>query len=125
METKTVYEMIGGAQTVRSLVEAFYPKVEAHPDLKDLFPEDIRPVMEKQYLFLTQFFGGPPLYSQEHGHPMLRARHMPFEIDERRARAWLQCMAEALTEIGLAPEVRDQVWQRLSQTAAHMINRTT
>lgn len=123
METKTVFEMIGGAETVRSLIEAFYPKVEAHPDLKDLFPKDIRPVMEKQYLFLTQFFGGPPLYNQTHGHPMLRARHMPFEINERRARAWLQCMAEALNEIGLAPEMRDQIWQRLAQTAAHMINR--
>jgi len=123
MKPETLFDLMGGAPTVRQIVEEFYPRVEAHPDLKGLFPADIRPVMEKQYLFLTQFFGGPPLYNQVHGHPMLRARHLPFEIDQNRARAWLQCMAQALSQVDLLPEVRDQVWQRLSHTAAHMINR--
>jgi hemoglobin len=79
-------------------------------------------VMEKQYMFLTQFFGGPGLYNEVHGHPMLRARHMPFAVNERRARAWLACMQAALDEVGLQGDVREQVWQRLSFTAQHMIN---
>lgn len=58
-EPVTIYEKIGGAKKVRQLVEAFYPRVIKHPLLKPIFPEDILPVMEKQYLFLTQFFGGP------------------------------------------------------------------
>lgn len=122
MEHNTLYELMGGEPTIRRLVEAFYPKVQADPEISDLFPEDIEPVMEKQYLFLTQFFGGPALYNEKHGHPMLRARHMPFPINERRARAWLRCMAAALDEVGLAPDVREQVWQRLAYTAGHMIN---
>lgn len=74
------YESIGGADTISRLVDAFYPRVIAHPDLAPIFPTDITPVRDKQYLFLTQFFGGPPLYTKQYGHPMLRARHMPHQI---------------------------------------------
>ncbi|MBO8172871.1 MAG: globin [Bacillaceae bacterium] len=117
------YQDIGGADTIRNLVEAFYPKVIQDPDLSPIFPEDIDPVKEKQYLFLTQFFGGPPLYSEKHGHPMLRARHMPFPITPRRAKAWLRCMSEAMDEIGLEGPVREYMFQRLTMTAYHMVNR--
>lgn len=122
MEYKSLFELMGGQATIRRLVEAFYPRVQVDPDIGPLFPADITPVMEKQYLFLTQFFGGPALYNEQHGSPMLRARHMPFPINERRARAWLRCMAAALDEVGLEGDVREQVWQRLAFTAGHMIN---
>ncbi|PYI50822.1 globin [Paenibacillus flagellatus] len=120
--TKSLYESIGGAETVRRLVEAFYPNVQADPDIGPLFPEDITPVMEKQYLFLTQFFGGPPLYSEQYGHPMMRARHLPFPITPERADAWLRCMKRALEEIGLSPEWRDIVLERLKAPAYHFVN---
>jgi hemoglobin len=123
MEQITLYEQMGGAETIRRLVEAFYPKVQQDPEIGPLFPAEIGPVMEKQYLFLTQFFGGPALYNERFGHPMLRARHMPFAITESRARAWLRCMAEALLAINLPESIREQVWQRLAYTAGHMINR--
>ncbi|MCS1352774.1 globin [Mechercharimyces sp. CAU 1602] len=118
----SLYERMGGEATIKELVEAFYPRVQAHPDLAPLFPEDIQPVMEKQTLFLTQFLGGPGLYSQKHGHPMLRARHLPFEVTPTRAEAWLQCMYEALDEIQLTGIVREELWGRLLATARHMIN---
>src|SRR5690606_4825166 len=106
-------EYIGGAKTIRSIVEAFYPKVQAHPLLGPIFPEDINPVKEKQYLFLSQFFGGPPLYSNEYGHPMMRARHMPFPITPARAEAWLDCMRRALEETVPSAEIRDMMLTRL------------
>lgn len=119
---KSLYEAIGGADTVRRLVEAFYPKVQAHPDIGPLFPEDITPVMEKQYMFLTQFFGGPPLFSDEYGHPMMRARHMHFAITPERADAWLGCMKQALAEVGLEPELQEFVLERLKAPAYHFVN---
>lgn len=122
MNNETLYEKIGGEETIRKLVEAFYPRVIAHPLLKPIFPEDIRPVMQKQFLFLTQFTGGPPLYSQKHGHPMLRARHLPFPITLERANAWLECMHQAMDEIGLKGEAREDFWTRLVFAAQHMIN---
>ncbi|WP_134699108.1 globin [Ammoniphilus sp. YIM 78166] len=120
---KTVYELIGGAETIEKLVSAFYDLVAAHPDLAPIFPKDFTETKEKQYLFLTQFFGGPLLYSEQHGHPMLRARHMPFPITPKRAEAWLSCMQQAMDQIGLEGPIRDFMFDRLTQTAYHMVNR--
>jgi hemoglobin len=122
MINQTLYERIGGAETIRRIVDAFYPRVLADPQIKDLFPADITPVMEKQYLFLTQFFGGPMLYNQQHGHPMLRARHMPIPIGRQQAIAWLGCMTLALEDAGLSAELREEALARLMVAAQHMIN---
>lgn len=118
----SIYENLGGAEALRRLVEAFYPKVQQDPLLGPLFPEDITPVMEKQYMFLTQFFGGPSLYSDAYGHPMMRARHLPFPVTPERAEAWLACMREALEEIGISEPLRGIVLQRLSGPAFHFVN---
>lgn len=118
----TLYEAIGGGETVRRMVEAFYPKVQAHPLLGPLFPEDIMPVMEKQYMFLSQFFGGPSLYSDAYGHPMMRGRHLPFPITPERAEAWLDCMRRALEDIGMEEKLRKIVLDRLSGPAHHFVN---
>ncbi|MCA1293893.1 globin [Paenibacillus sp. alder61] len=120
----SIYDNLGGAETVRKLVEAFYPKVQADPLLGPLFPEDITPVMEKQYMFLSQFFGGPSLYSDAFGHPMMRARHLPFPVTPERAEAWLACMSAALEEIGVEKQLCDFVLQRLSGPAFHFVNTT-
>ena len=118
----TVYEAAGGTETFQKLVTAFYLRVAKDPDLSPLFPEDFTEIREKQYAFLTQFFGGPALYSRTYGAPMLRARHMPFPVTKRRVIAWLRCMSEAMDEIGLAGELRDFMFERLTLTAHHMMN---
>ncbi|MEW9700619.1 globin [Paenibacillus sp. SI8] len=118
----TLYEWIGGAENIRRVVEAFYPKVQNHPLLAPLFPSDISPVIEKQILFLSQFFGGPSLYSDQYGHPMMRARHMPFPITVEHADAWLSCMSEAMTEVGLPQDLRDFLLERLKGSAYHFVN---
>lgn len=119
---RSIYELIGGAETIRKLVESFYPKVQAHPLINHLFPDDITPVMEKQFQFLSQFFGGPQLYTAQHGHPMMRKRHLPFEITPERAGAWLECMSSALEEIKLDEELREIIMQRLSAPAYFFVN---
>jgi hemoglobin len=119
---QTPYEAIGGEEMVAKLVEAFYKRVAQHPDLKPIFPNDLTETARKQKQFLTQYLGGPPLYTEEHGHPMLRARHLPFEITPTRAKAWLSCMREAMDEVGLSGQVRDEFYQRLVLTAHHMVN---
>lgn len=121
-EHSSIYQLMGGAGTIRRLVEAFYPKVQAHPDLAPLFPEDITPVIEKQYLFLTQFFGGPSLYSDQYGHPMMRARHMAFPITPKLADAWLSCMRQAMEEVQIPGELREFLLERLRGSAYHFVN---
>lgn len=118
----SIYEQIGGSETIRQLVESFYPKVQQNAVISHLFPEDIMPVMEKQYLFLTQFFGGPPLYTEQYGHPMMRQRHLPFKITPKRAEAWLDCMSRALQDIGLDEHLQKVMITRLSAPAYFFVN---
>jgi hemoglobin len=118
----TLYDVLGGEETIKKLVEAFYPRVIKDPELSPLFQNDIDEVQRKQFMFLTQFLGGPPLYSNEFGHPQMRYRHLPFEITPIRAKAWLKCMREAMIEIGMEGPARDYFYERLTQVAAHMVN---
>lgn len=111
-----------GEELLNKLVDSFYRRVGQHPDLTPIFPDDLTETARKQKQFLTQYLGGPALYSAEHGHPMLRARHLPFEITESRAKAWLICMNEAMDEVGLEGPMRKDFFSRLVLTANHMIN---
>lgn len=117
----TPYEAIG-EDTLSQLVDAFYHKVHKHPLLSPIFPDDLSETARKQKQFLTQYLGGPSLYTEEHGHPMLRARHLPFQITPARAAAWLSCMEEAMDELDLDERFREWFFERLELTAQHMVN---
>ena len=80
---KTLYSEIGGQETIDKLVDAFYPRVYADPELRPLFEGDMEEIKRKQRMFLPQFLGGPALYSQEFGPPAMRERHLPFEVTPR------------------------------------------
>lgn len=121
----SLYELIGGESMVRKIVEAFYPIVYQNELIGPLFQSDINEVMQKQYEFLSQFFGGPSLYSDKYGHPVMRARHLPFEITPERADAWLSCMREALTQIEMPEDLKETVLDRLSGPAYHFVNQSS
>lgn len=116
------YEEIG-AEKLSQLIDIFYSKVAVHPDLYPIFPDDLTETARKQKQFQTQFLGGPNLFSEEHGHPMMRARHMPFQITPTRAKAWLTCMYEAMDDVGLDGKLREIYYKRLEMTAMHMVNK--
>ncbi|KAF0817026.1 MULTISPECIES: globin domain-containing protein [unclassified Cytobacillus] len=122
-EFKTLFEELGGTETIDKLVEAFYPRVYADPVLSPLFEGDIEEIKRKQKMFLTQFLGGPPLYSQEFGPPAMKQRHLPFEITSLRAQRWLACMKEAFKATGLEQNPASVLfYDRLMQVAAIMVN---
>ncbi|WP_245700157.1 globin [Paenibacillus glacialis] len=117
-----LFNELGGQQGVRKLVESFYPKVLNDPIISPLFPKEISPVMDKQEMFLSQFFGGPDLYTAEFGHPRMRARHMPFKITPIHADAWLSCMSQALEETVDSELLREAVIERLKVSAYFFVN---
>lgn len=121
MLEETVYDRLG-AENLKLLVERFYDLVFTNEQISHLFKTDKETIKEKQRLFLTQFLGGPPLYTQRYGHPQLRARHMPHPISEVDAAAWLSCMSEALNGLPVAQDVKDEIFKRLLPTAMFMVN---
>ena len=116
------YEEIG-AEKLSELIDLFYSKVAVHPDLFPIFPADLSETARKQKQFMTQYLGGPNLFSEEHGHPMMKARHNPFPITPLRADAWLACMSEAMDEVQLEGKIREFYFRRLALTAKHMVNK--
>ncbi len=122
-EDQTIYEMVGGEATFKQLVDVFYAKVEADEALRAIFPDDLEPGKRWQQLFLIQFFGGPPDYAAQRGHPRLRMRHGPYPINEAMKTAWLGHMLAAIDEVGIAEPMREMMRSYFERAADHMINR--
>ncbi|WP_026676091.1 globin [Fictibacillus gelatini] len=118
----TPFEALGGSPVLEKLVDTFYGFVKENPVLAPLFSEDFTEIARKQKQFLTQFLGGPHVYTMGHGHPMLRARHLPFPITIRHAKEWLGCMEKAMDTLSLDGELREYIMNRLTMTAYHMVN---
>jgi hemoglobin len=121
MEEVTLFDRVGAAN-IQLLVDRFYDLVFEHPQISRLFKTDKEVIKEKQRLFLTQFFGGPAIYSEQHGHPRMRARHMPHPISEDDAMAWLSCMSAAITTLFIDDSLKDEMFRRLVPTAMFMVN---
>lgn len=121
----TVYEMVGGDAPFRVLVDRFYDYVEADPVLRPMFPDDLAPGREYQFLFLTQFFGGPTRYGELRGHPRLRMRHSPFAITLEMRDHWLAHMLRALDDTGITEPAYSVMRDYFTNGSQFLINRYT
>ena len=118
----SVYELVGGDVTFQRLVDIFYSLVEADPELRPMFPDDLEPGKRWQFLFLTQFFGGPARYAAERGHPRLRMRHMPFQIDANARNHWLSHLLTAIDEVGIQEPMRTTMRDYFERGSSFMMN---
>ncbi len=98
---ETPYQQLGGDAGVRALVGRFYALMDtdaAFAGIRALHPPALDASTDKLYWFLSGFLGGPALYAEKIGAPMLRARHLPFAIGEAERDQWLACMRRAMEE---------------------------
>lgn len=117
-----LWERVGGREVIERVVAEFYDRVEADPELRPMFPEDMTEGREKQAEFLEQWLGGEMRYSAKYGHPRLRIRHFPFVISQRAAGRWLRHMAEAMRVAGVGEQERAEILNGLGPLARHMVN---
>jgi hemoglobin len=122
MADQSIYQIAGGDAPFRRMVERFYDRIERDPLLRPMFPADLVPGREHQFLFITQYFGGPQRYQELRGHPRLRMRHNPFPIDTAARDAWLGHMLAALEEAGFPEEVKPAMREYFERAATFMIN---
>ncbi len=121
----TPYDLLGGEEGVRRLVDRFYDLMDSEPEavnVRALHAKSLRSSREKLFLFLTGWTGGPQLYMERFGHPRLRMRHFPFAIGTRERDEWLWCMDRALDEQEMPEELRGFLRQRFHALADHMRN---
>lgn len=120
----TVYDLVGGAPFFDELVDRFYRGVADDPVIGPMYPADLTASKAHLAGFLCQYWGGPPHYSAERGHPRLRMRHVPFVIDQAAHDAWLSNMVRALDEMAPHPEIHKAMVDYFTMAALHLINAT-
>jgi len=123
----TFFEVLGGAENIRSLVERFYDIMDSDPKaagIRAMHQSDLTSAREKLFMFLTGWTGGPQLYIERYGHPMLRARHLPFPIGDDERDQWMYCMIRAMHDMGIDEKVILKLSEALWGVADFMRNKT-
>ena len=124
-ETITLYEAVGGDAAVRALTRRFYELMDTLPEAarcRAIHPPDLSASEEKLYEYLTGWLGGPPLYTQKRGHPMLRRRHFMASIGPAERDEWLLCFVRALEETVPSEGLRKIILEPVTRLAHHMQN---
>jgi hemoglobin len=122
----TPYVLLGGDTGVRALVDRFYDLMDLEPGyqpLRALHPPTLDGSRDKLYWFLSGWLGGPGLYEERHGHPRLRARHLPYPIGIVERDQWLACMGQAMKDRAIDPVLTERLGESLFKTADWMRNR--
>ncbi|MFZ5853314.1 MAG: globin [Chloroflexota bacterium] len=120
----TLYDAVGGMPFFERLVDRFYEGVAADPVLLRLYPEpdDLAGARRRLTLFLAQYWGGATTYSDERGHPRLRARHFPFVIGPTERDRWLVHMREAIAHVDPPPAIAARLQAYFEMAAEAMRN---
>lgn len=124
-KTTTLYEAIGGDPAVRALTRRFYELMDSLPEAarcRAVHPPDLSGSEEKLYEYLTGWLGGPPLYTEKRGHPMLRRRHFVAPIGPAERDEWLLCFTRALEETVASEGLRRIILEPVTRLAHHMQN---
>ncbi|MDR2195589.1 MAG: group II truncated hemoglobin [Gallionellaceae bacterium] len=119
------YQSLGGAEKIRALVQRFYQLMDELPEaygIRKLHATDLSGAEEKLFKFLSGWSGGPQLYVNEYGHPMLRKRHLPFPIGDAERDQWMMCMNLALDEVVEDAKLRAKLAAAFRKVADHMRN---
>jgi hemoglobin len=118
------WEQIGGRPTFEKLVRAFYAGIATDEVLLPMYPEqpELEGAIQRLTGFLEQYWGGPGTYSQERGHPRLRMRHAPFQINPDARDRWLKHMRAAVDTLELSPLHDATLWAYLDRAAQAMVN---
>lgn len=121
----SIYERIGGAVTIDRVVESFYRAMDELPQaqtIRAMHADNLAGVKVVLKKYLSEWTGGPALYSPVKGHPRMRQRHMGFPIDNAARDAWMACMDQALAEHVSDPEARDTLRDNMKKLADWMRN---
>ncbi len=121
-----LFDRVGGEEFFVELIDLFYEGVAGDPLLRPLYPDDLVESKAHLALFLVQYWGGPPTYNEQRGHPRLRMRHAPFIIGPAERDAWLRHMHAAvgsMTERGrLAAADAEELEAYFAMAAASLVN---
>lgn len=119
------YVALGGEPVLRELTKRFYVLMDTLPEAKacrDIHPKDMTKSEEKLFEYLSGWLGGPTLFTDKYGPPMLRRRHLPAKIGKEEADGWLLCFRQAWSEVITDTALGDAILPQVEALGRHMIN---
>ncbi|MEQ1694995.1 MAG: group II truncated hemoglobin [Hyphomicrobiaceae bacterium] len=122
----SIYEALGGEDAVRRLVRRFYELMDTLPEAaacRAIHPASLEGSEQKLFEYLSGWLGGPPLFVDKYGPPMLRRRHFPTAIGPDERDGWLLCFEGALSDTVPDPALQGAVWVPVRKLALHMQNK--
>lgn len=127
MSDLTLFDRLGGEARVLELVTRFYDHMDRDDDLQALRDKhpDLDHARKRLYEYFTGWFGGPPLYISQYGHPRLRARHLHIEVGLKDRDDWLKCLYRAMDEMDIPADLYRDLNDKIAPMADHMRNQAT
>jgi len=122
----SLYQRIGGEEGLRRLTRRFYALMDTVPEAaacRAIHPPSLEGSEQKLFEYLSGWLGGPQLFVERRGPPMLRRRHMVAEIGPEEASGWLLCFRWALVETVADESLRAAVLPQIEILGRHMQNR--
>jgi hemoglobin len=90
--------------------------------IRAMHAPDLTPIKADLKLYLSEWLGGPKLYSSKKGAPRLRKRHIHIAIGECERDAWLLCMRETMEEVIADSQARQEIYAAIAKLADWMRN---
>ena len=100
----------------------FHQRGATPPDNPNAAGRDLAHYEARLKEFLSGWLGGPPLYLERHGMPMLREGHRRLVITQNARYQWMSAMRSALAETVSDPEVRLRLEGAFAKMAESLVN---
>jgi hemoglobin len=119
---RSLYERIGGEESIAKLVDHFYAKVVADPEIGYYFTHvPMGKLIPMQREFFAMATGGPALYS---GRPLSEI-HRPLAISRREFARFTEHLIETLQEIGIDEQDTYEIIAKINLYADEITNEAT
>jgi hemoglobin len=117
--TASIYERIGGKDTVDATVKIFYQKIVNDPLLQEKFAHiDMERQKLHQRNFLTYAFGGPNNYDGR----SLRSSHKKHNLQNAHFYSFTQHLRDTLEELNIQEDMIDEIMCLVVGTRKDILN---
>jgi hemoglobin len=118
----SLYDRIGGAEAVRAMVDSFYARVIADPDLRPYFDHvALDKLRRMQVEFFSAALDGPVRYT---GRPVIHAHH-GRHITRQHFQAFVEHLFETLASHELSEDDRCAIISRINIYADEVVDTGT
>jgi hemoglobin len=121
----TTYKAAGEFAGIKQLVDDFYDimsELKESKKIREMHPVDLDTSRDKLTRFLCAWTGGPRLYKEKYGAISIPQAHSHLTIGSEEKKAWLNCMAKALTKQNYPEDFQNYMITQLSVPAERCRN---